>query len=71
MIVTVGGTETTTGTDLAIVIGITIETVEEELEEIRIAHQGRKKDVWVEMHTVALAQERARRAPSSSKAEVI
>jgi hypothetical protein len=71
MIVIADDTETTIGTDLEMVVGITIETAEGEVEEIHTAHQGKKKDVWVEMHTVALAQERVRRAPSSSRAEAI
>ena len=70
-IVIADDTGITIGTGLAMAVGITTETVGEEVEEIHTAHQGKKKDVWVEIHTVVLGQERAKRAPSSSKAEAI
>ena len=61
------------GTGLATATDNTTETTEEEEaeeEETRTVRRiGRKKDVWAEIHTAALAQEQARRAPSSSKAE--
>jgi hypothetical protein len=47
---------------------------EEEAEEEGIhtvRRIGKKKDVWAETHTAARAQEQAKRAPSSSKAEAI
>jgi hypothetical protein len=65
--------ERTTDTDLATATGSTTEMTEEEEEEEAGIHtarrNGRKKDVWAETHTAAPAQEQAKRARSSSKAE--
>jgi len=65
--------ERMTGTGLATATDTTTETTEEEEAEEEETHTvrriGRKKDVWAETHTAAQAQEQAKRAPSSSRAE--
>ena len=63
----------TTDTGLAMATGSMTEMMDEEVEEEEGIHTvrriGKKKDVWAETHTAALAQEQTKRALSSSKAE--